>query len=88
MCLFYKCRHLSMPSKFYQFDYAVMEYNKIINLGILSFESEKTVTPDILKQHIKSLFNKPLADISVSNINRISKDEYAHIRAQEQLIKS
>jgi hypothetical protein len=77
---------LSMPAKFYQFDYAVMEFNKIINLGILGFESEKTVTPDILKEHVKLLFHKPSSDISISNVNRITKQEFVDVKAQEQVI--
>jgi len=76
----------SMPSKFYQFDYAVMEYNKIIQLGILGFESERTVSTDILKQHMQSFLHKPLSDISISNITRITQEEFVEIKAQEKAV--
>lgn len=65
-----------MANRFYQFDYAEMNGFEIRNMGILNIQSEKRISKELLKEYARQHLNAPDAEIVISNISRLTKEEF------------
>ena len=65
-----------MATKFYQVDYAEVNGSEIINMGIFNIKSEKSISKDLLKEHARQYLKDPKANIVISNITKLSKEEF------------
>ena len=73
-----------MPSKFYQFHYAVIEGPNIKDIGILNYQSAKTPTKDDFKVYTREYLKIPYAVVTISHITKLRKAEYEKITGQKR----
>lgn len=72
-----------MADKFYQFDYAEMRGFEINSMGILNIRSTTSITSEALKEHARKHLQIPNAKIVISNISKLTKNEFEAMTGQK-----
>lgn len=74
-----------MANRFYQFDYAEMDGFEIRNMGILNIQSTKRISKELLKEYARQHLKAPGAEIVISNISRLTKEEFESLTKKKAL---
>ncbi len=72
-----------MPSKFYQFHYAVMDGHDVKVIGILNYVSDKTPSKDDLKAYTREYLKIPEAVITISHITKLRRQDFEKLTGQK-----
>ncbi len=65
-----------MTLKYYQIDYAEMSGYEIKNMGVLNIQSSTKITKETLKDFTRKHLKIPNAQIVISNVEKLTKDEF------------
>lgn len=72
-----------MPSKFYQFHYAVMDGHNVKEIGILNYQADKTTTKDDLKVYAREYLKMPEAAVTISHITKLRRAEFEKLTGKK-----
>lgn len=65
-----------MHNKYYEFHFAEVMGAEVINVGILFYQTEHSFSIEDLKSFTRNYLNKPEADIRISHVSKLHKEDY------------